>query len=140
MLKIENIAKQEAQNMNLSTVRLCFQTYLPDQNGQFVICLKPVYSHPIYDSSKSEQIRSTAVNRVRIGSIKFCLLFLPEAAAASELKICRIDRQSGFVQGGEEVFLLCDKVQKGMSSIDIFHGVFFANLCKRVFMLRCESC
>ena len=49
----------------------------------------------------------------------FTLVFLPctlEAVAASELKICRIDKQSGSVQGGDEIFLLCDKVQKGMYS------------------------
>ncbi|XP_028414852.1 nuclear factor NF-kappa-B p105 subunit-like [Dendronephthya gigantea] len=95
MKSIEVIAKQEADKMNLSTVRLCFQTYLPDQDGRFVICLKPVYSHPIYDS---------------------------KAAAASELKICRIDRQSGFVQGGEEIFLLCDKVQKEDIEVRFFEN------------------
>ena len=41
------------------------------------------------------------------------VFFSTEAASGSELKICRIDKQSGFVQGGEEIFLLCDKVQKG---------------------------
>ena len=52
MTKIEQQVEQEAKNMNLSTVRLCFQTYLPNENGHFVNCLKPVYSHPIFDSSK----------------------------------------------------------------------------------------
>ncbi|XP_046859971.1 nuclear factor NF-kappa-B p100 subunit-like [Xenia sp. Carnegie-2017] len=83
--KIDRIVEQEAKNMNLSSVRLCFQAYLPNENGYFETCLNPVYSNPIYDS---------------------------KAAAAAELKICRVDKQSGFVQGGEEVFLLCDKVQK----------------------------
>lgn len=85
--KIEKMANEQAKSMNLSTVRLCFQTYLPDDLGQFVRCLTPVYSNQIFDS---------------------------KAAAASELKICRIDRQAGFVNGNEEVFLLCDKVQKGI--------------------------
>jgi hypothetical protein len=43
--------------------------------------------------------------------------FTIEAAAASELKICRIDKQAGSVQGGDEVFLLCDKVQKGIDFV-----------------------
>ena len=85
MAKIDQTVEQEAKVMNLSTVRLCFQTYLPNEQGHFVNCLKPVYSHAIFDS---------------------------KAAAASELKICRIDKQAGSVQGGDEVFLLCDKVQK----------------------------
>lgn len=42
------------------------------------------------------------------------LLFLPsEAPNASNLKIVRMDRTAGCVSGGEEVYLLCDKVQKG---------------------------
>ncbi|KAG8134450.1 hypothetical protein E2320_007561 [Naja naja] len=41
--------------------------------------------------------------------------FLPdstEAPNASNLKIVRMDRTAGCVTGGEEVYLLCDKVQK----------------------------
>ena len=38
-----------------------------------------------------------------------------EAPSASNLKICRMDRNSGCVIGNDEVYLLCDKVQKGMS-------------------------
>ena len=36
-----------------------------------------------------------------------------EAPSASNLKICRMDRNSGCVTGSDEVYLLCDKVQKG---------------------------
>lgn len=36
-----------------------------------------------------------------------------EAPNASNLKIVRMDRTAGCVSGGEEVYLLCDKVQKG---------------------------
>ena len=35
-----------------------------------------------------------------------------EAPSAATLKISRLDRHSGSVNGGDEVFLLCDKVQK----------------------------
>ena len=35
-----------------------------------------------------------------------------EAPSAGTLKICRLDRTSGSVKGGDNVFLLCDKVQK----------------------------
>ncbi len=36
----------------------------------------------------------------------------PEAPSAGNLKICRLDRANGSVKGGDDVFLLCDKVQK----------------------------
>ncbi|KAG9329159.1 hypothetical protein JZ751_007393, partial [Albula glossodonta] len=37
---------------------------------------------------------------------------ISEAPNASNLKIVRMDRTAGCVTGGEEVYLLCDKVQK----------------------------
>lgn len=40
-------------------------------------------------------------------------LITTEAPNASNLKIVRMDRTAGCVMGGEEVYLLCDKVQKG---------------------------
>ena len=44
-------------------------------------------------------------------------LFPPiEAPSAGNLKICRLDRANGSVKGGDDVFLLCDKVQKSKSS------------------------
>lgn len=36
---------------------------------------------------------------------------------ASDLVICRLSKNSGSVRGGEEVFLLCEKVHKGQSDI-----------------------
>ena len=38
---------------------------------------------------------------------------LTEAPGANALKICRMDKYGGCCSGGEEVFLLCEKVQKG---------------------------
>ncbi|GCC43174.1 hypothetical protein chiPu_0027191, partial [Chiloscyllium punctatum] len=34
------------------------------------------------------------------------------APNTAELKICRVNKNSGSCRGGEEIFLLCDKVQK----------------------------
>ena len=43
-----------------------------------------------------------------------CFLFSSvEAAHAGQLRICRVSESSSSVLGGKEVFLLCDKVQKG---------------------------
>lgn len=36
-----------------------------------------------------------------------------ESPGASNLKISRMDKTAGSVRGGDEVYLLCDKVQKG---------------------------
>ncbi|KAK5924556.1 hypothetical protein CgunFtcFv8_017161 [Champsocephalus gunnari] len=78
-------ACQQAKEMDLSVVRLMFTAFLPDSDGGFTRRLEPVVSDPIYDS---------------------------KAPNASNLKIVRMDRTAGCVSGGEEVYLLCDKVQK----------------------------
>ncbi|XP_030046614.1 nuclear factor NF-kappa-B p105 subunit [Microcaecilia unicolor] len=82
---IRQIAIQQTKDMDLSVVRLMFTAFLPDSNGSFTRKLEPVISDPIYDS---------------------------KAPNASNLKIVRMDRTAGCVTGGEEIYLLCDKVQK----------------------------
>ncbi|KAM7418221.1 hypothetical protein PAMA_017738 [Pampus argenteus] len=82
---ISSAASQQAKEMDLSVVRLMFTAFLPDSDGGFSRRLEPVVSEPIYDS---------------------------KAPNASNLKIVRMDRTAGCVTGGEEVYLLCDKVQK----------------------------
>jgi nuclear factor NF-kappa-B p105 subunit len=74
-----------AKTLNLSVVRLCFQAFLMDEHGRFTIPVEPVISQKVYDS---------------------------KAPSAGTLKICRLDKTSGSVRGGDDVFLLCDKVQK----------------------------
>uniref|UniRef100_A0A673AYN4 RHD domain-containing protein n=1 Tax=Sphaeramia orbicularis TaxID=375764 RepID=A0A673AYN4_9TELE len=82
---ISTTAALQAKEMDLSVVRLMFTAFLPDSDGGFSRRLEPVVSEPIYDS---------------------------KAPNASNLKIVRMDRTAGCVTGGEEVYLLCDKVQK----------------------------
>ncbi|XP_039615162.1 nuclear factor NF-kappa-B p105 subunit-like [Polypterus senegalus] len=82
---ISNAAINQAKDMDLSVVRLMFTAFLPDSDGSYTRRLDPVISDPIYDS---------------------------KAPNASNLKIVRMDRTAGCVTGGEEVYLLCDKVQK----------------------------
>ncbi|KAM3612863.1 uncharacterized protein V6R79_015842 [Siganus canaliculatus] len=82
---IFSAAALQAKEMDLSVVRLMFTAFLPDSDGGFSRRLEPVVSEPIYDS---------------------------KAPNASNLKIVRMDRTAGCVSGGEEVYLLCDKVQK----------------------------
>ncbi|XP_023646915.2 nuclear factor NF-kappa-B p105 subunit isoform X1 [Paramormyrops kingsleyae] len=82
---IGSAAASQAKEMDLSVVRLMFTAFLPDSDGGYSRRLDPVISDPIYDS---------------------------KAPNASNLKIVRMDRTAGCVTGGEEVYLLCDKVQK----------------------------
>ncbi|NXE53338.1 NFKB2 factor, partial [Casuarius casuarius] len=83
--EIELEAKELKKVMDLSIVRLRFTAYLRDSSGNFTLSLQPVISDPIHDS---------------------------KSPGASNLKISRMDKTAGSVRGGDEVYLLCDKVQK----------------------------
>ncbi|KAK3787613.1 hypothetical protein RRG08_034316 [Elysia crispata] len=78
-------AEDQSKNMQLSVVCLCFQVFLASPDGSFGKMLPPVVSQPIFDS---------------------------KSPGASALKICRMDKYGGCCSGNEEVFLLCEKVQK----------------------------
>ncbi|CAJ1086618.1 transcription factor p65 [Xyrichtys novacula] len=77
-------AKVWEEEFDLNSVRLCFQASITLPTGE-LIPLEPVVSQPIYDN---------------------------RAPNTAELKICRVNRNSGSCKGGDEIFLLCDKVQK----------------------------
>nr|XP_040035682.1 transcription factor p65 [Gasterosteus aculeatus aculeatus] len=77
-------AKVWEEEFDLNSVRLCFQASFTLASGE-QIPLEPVVSQPIYDN---------------------------RAPNTAELKICRVNRNSGSCKGGDEIFLLCDKVQK----------------------------
>lgn len=81
---------QEEVDMNV--VRLCFQASYQDHNGQ-MHQLEPVLSDPIYDKKSTN---------------------------TSELKIYRLNKTMGQCSGGDEVYLLCDKVQKEDIAV-VFH-------------------
>lgn len=55
------------------------------------------------------------ISAVQVSSLSLLFVFLTflEAPSAANLKICRMDRNSGCVTGNDEIYLLCDKVQKG---------------------------
>ncbi|KAM5138693.1 transcription factor p65 isoform 2-T2 [Mantella aurantiaca] len=76
-------------DFDLNTVCLCFQVYMRDLAGG-QIPLQFVVSHPIYDN---------------------------RAPNTAELKICRVNKNSGTCLGGDEIFLLCDKVQKDIEVV-----------------------
>uniref|UniRef100_A0A4W3GNH7 V-rel avian reticuloendotheliosis viral oncogene homolog n=1 Tax=Callorhinchus milii TaxID=7868 RepID=A0A4W3GNH7_CALMI len=83
----------QIEDYDLNVVRLCFQVFLPDEHGTFTRALPPVISNPIYDN---------------------------RAPNTAELKICRINKNTGSVKGGDEIFLLCDKVQKDDIEVRFF--------------------
>ncbi|KAM4617847.1 transcription factor p65 isoform 2-T2 [Discoglossus pictus] len=76
---------------DLNTVCLCFQVFIRDQT-RGLVPLSFVVSQPIYDN---------------------------RAPNTAELKICRVNRNSGSCLGGDEIFLLCDKVQKDIEVVFI---------------------
>ncbi|XP_044515413.1 proto-oncogene c-Rel [Gracilinanus agilis] len=83
-----NVPEQQLLNIedcDLNVVRLCFQVFLLDEHGNLTSALPPVVSNPIYDN---------------------------RAPNTAELRICRVNKNCGSVRGGDEIFLLCDKVQK----------------------------
>uniref|UniRef100_H2YS42 RHD domain-containing protein n=1 Tax=Ciona savignyi TaxID=51511 RepID=H2YS42_CIOSA len=77
--------ERSAVDVDLNIVRLCFEAFIQDSRGKYTQKLDPVVSDPIYDK---------------------------KATCSSVLKICRVDKTHGSCMGNEEVFLLCDKVQK----------------------------
>ncbi|XP_029426971.1 transcription factor RelB isoform X3 [Rhinatrema bivittatum] len=72
------------EEVDMNVVRLCFQACYQDSSGN-AQTMGPVLSEPIYDKKSTN---------------------------TSELKICRMNKETGQCVGGEEVYLLCDKVQK----------------------------
>ncbi|MEQ2274268.1 hypothetical protein XENORESO_017477, partial [Xenotaenia resolanae] len=77
------------EEFDLNSVRLCFQASITLPTGE-LFSLEPVVSQPIFDN---------------------------RAPNTAELKICRVNRNSGSCKGGDEIFLLCDKVQKGAFAV-----------------------
>ncbi|KAM8738758.1 proto-oncogene c-Rel [Acanthopagrus schlegelii] len=83
----------QTEEYDLNVVRLCIQVFLQDENGYYTRALNPIITNPIYDN---------------------------RAPNTAELRICRVNRNSGSVKGGDEIFLLCDKVQKDDIEVRFF--------------------
>ncbi|XP_076234971.1 nuclear factor NF-kappa-B family member relish isoform X2 [Calliopsis andreniformis] len=79
--------------VNLNSVALCFEAFILDKDNIMIPITEPVYSHPI--------------NNLK-------------SALTGELKICRIDKNASSVEGGEEVFILVEKVGKKNIRIKFF--------------------
>ncbi|KAM9345461.1 proto-oncogene c-Rel [Symphorus nematophorus] len=83
----------QTEEYDLNVVRLCIQVFLQDESGHYTRPLNPIVTNPIYDN---------------------------RAPNTAELRICRVNRNSGSVKGGDEIFLLCDKVQKDDIEVRFF--------------------
>ncbi|XP_025049355.1 transcription factor p65, partial [Alligator sinensis] len=95
-----NVSLEEKGEYDLNAVRLCFQVWVQDPAGTGHLMLLPlIVSQPIYDN---------------------------RAPNTAELKICRVNRNSGSCRGGEEIFLLCDKVQKEDIEVRFFRDTWEA--------------
>lgn len=81
------------KNINLNSVALCFQAFIKDANNIMSPLTDPIYSKPI--------------NNLK-------------SALTGELKICRIDKVSSSCDGGEDVFILVEKVGKKNIKIKFF--------------------
>ncbi|XP_066553322.1 proto-oncogene c-Rel isoform X2 [Amia ocellicauda] len=91
-----NVSREQllqTEEYDLNVVRLCFQVFLQDECGQYTRALPPIVSNPIYDN---------------------------RAPNTAELRICRVNKNNGSVKGGDEIFLLCDKVQKDDIEVRFF--------------------
>ncbi|XP_078202516.1 nuclear factor NF-kappa-B p100 subunit isoform X2 [Callithrix jacchus] len=115
--ELEQEAKELKKVMDLSIVRLRFSAFLRASDGSFSLPLKPVISQPIHDSTPGllrQRIQSTQLLKCGhgFGIISANPYPTPESPGASNLKISRMDKTAGSVRGGDEVYLLCDKVQK----------------------------
>nr|XP_020633036.1 proto-oncogene c-Rel [Pogona vitticeps] len=86
------------EEYDLNVVRLCFQAFLTDEHGNCTRSLPPVISNPIYDNRKFLCSGIFSIQKELL-STYVCL-------------ICRVNKNCGSVKGGDEIFLLCDKVQK----------------------------
>uniref|UniRef100_A0A8C6U2K8 V-rel avian reticuloendotheliosis viral oncogene homolog A n=1 Tax=Neogobius melanostomus TaxID=47308 RepID=A0A8C6U2K8_9GOBI len=89
-------AKVWEEEFDLNSVRLCFQASITLPTGE-LYPLESVVSQPIYDN---------------------------RAPNTAELKICRVNRNSGSCKGGDEIFLLCDKVQKEDIEVRFFQDAW----------------
>lgn len=54
---------------------------------------------------------------VRYLELLILSIFVQFLESIHDLVICRLSRQSGYATGGDEVFLLCEKINKGIYDI-----------------------
>ncbi|BFF89450.1 nuclear factor NF-kappa-B p110 subunit [Drosophila madeirensis] len=91
--KLHQETEREAKDMNLNQVRLCFEAYKIEDNGNWVPIATPVFSNAI-NNRKSAQ--------------------------TGELRIVRLSKPTGSVLGNDELILLVEKVSKKNIKVRFF--------------------
>ncbi|XP_014230726.1 nuclear factor NF-kappa-B p110 subunit-like isoform X1 [Trichogramma pretiosum] len=92
-MKLQSEAENAKNWMNLNSVALCFQGYIHSSNNALIPFTEKVYSRPI--------------NNLK-------------SALTGELKICRIDKSFGCVDGNDEIWILVEKVGKKNIRVKIY--------------------
>ncbi|CAF87862.1 unnamed protein product, partial [Tetraodon nigroviridis] len=106
-------AKVWEEEFDLNSVRLCFQASFTQASGQR-LQWRPWCRSPS-TTTQVERCHGNSPGAQRVQELGFRLQGPGSSAGApntAELKICRVNRNSGSCKGGDEIFLLCDKVQK----------------------------
>ncbi|RWS12814.1 nuclear factor NF-kappa-B p105 subunit-like protein [Dinothrombium tinctorium] len=92
--RLKEEAEREAKRINLNSVKICFQAFDCNNDVHYPIC-DPVFSRPVANQKSPD---------------------------SGELKIVRMDKYSGVCTGDEEVFLLCEKVNKKEIKVRFFEA------------------
>ncbi|RWS29037.1 nuclear factor NF-kappa-B p105 subunit-like protein [Leptotrombidium deliense] len=90
--KLKEEAEREAKRINLNSVKICFQAFEINNDLHYPIS-EAIFSRPVANQKSPD---------------------------SGELKIVRMDKYSGVCTGDEEVFLLCEKVNKKEIKIRFF--------------------
>ncbi|XP_059613252.1 nuclear factor NF-kappa-B p110 subunit [Phlebotomus argentipes] len=91
--RLKDTATREEKNMNLNQVCLCFQAFVKDDTGQLKTLCEPVFS--------------ATINNMK-------------SAQTGELKIVRMSSAASSVNGGDEVFLFVEKVNRKNIKVRFF--------------------
>ncbi len=107
----------------MNVVRLCFQCEVERKDGDR-IPLAPVISNPIYDKSKSKMHvgpKTYSAQACKLCEMMFGLFLFVwlEATTTAELKVNRLNVVRGPCTGKTEIYMLCDKVQKGKWTLNM---------------------
>lgn len=90
---IKETAEELLKLIDLNSAAICFRAYKLDDNKILHQITDPIYSDPIKNT---------------------------KSALTGELKICRIDKVTGSCLGGEEIFLLVERVSKKHIKVKFF--------------------
>ncbi|CAG2172011.1 unnamed protein product [Oppiella nova] len=92
LLSVREESERDAKDMNLNSVKICFEAFVYENDMSYAVS-SPIFSRPVANQKSPD---------------------------SGELKIVRMDKYCGPATGDEEVFLLCEKVNKKEIKIRFF--------------------